>query len=252
MTALADFLDALRNRFRDTPVAPPYFDDVEFYGPPQDAEEEPRDKPDKISLEPMALAIRYCDAKGQASERAITCKQIVYYQNSTCIRAYCHMRGALRAFRTDRIECVVEYGTGEVHEPPDTFLDELLTDAEAGGSTPANLDLCRDGLIVLTFLARCDGKFHENEMEAIAEYCRVRLGPYAPDQDIDAALEEARRLYPDADSFLDAAERIIMRDETHARQLLTASRRLIDADSVRHPNEIDFAWELQEIANETF
>jgi len=54
------------------------------------------------------LRIRYCDAKGENSERLVWPFLLIYFNGGRLISAWCELRDDIRHFRTDRIASLSE------------------------------------------------------------------------------------------------------------------------------------------------
>ena len=70
------------------------------------------------------ILIDYVDAEGEATRRAITVVGFGSGHFAPAFMAYCHLRQAMRLFRVDRIEAVID-DDGEVHEDIPTFFREF-------------------------------------------------------------------------------------------------------------------------------
>ena len=70
------------------------------------------------------ILIEYVDAEGEATRRAITVVGFGSGQYAPGFMAYCHLRKAMRIFRLDRVEAVID-DDGEIHEDVPTFFREL-------------------------------------------------------------------------------------------------------------------------------
>lgn len=68
----------------------------------------------------QVIAIEYVDAKMEASRRRIVVREIEPLDEHVWVRAVCLERRALRSFRLDRIQCVID-GDGVVHDPAEFF-----------------------------------------------------------------------------------------------------------------------------------
>ncbi len=97
--------------------------------------------------------------------------------NGALLGAICHERRAIRKFRFDRIDCIIDMD-GEVHEPTPFFHRNLGIDPNMLVG-PSNTDLqtaralrdfLRPALSVLVIAAHCDDEFHAEELEAICCY----------------------------------------------------------------------------------
>jgi hypothetical protein len=225
--------------------------------PSEDEEFEPRLQAAPIETSGRMLVIEYSDSKGALSCRRITFRRIEHLPSTNddgryYLIGWCHERRALRSFRVDRLLSLMDGRTGEIFEPIESGIELLSEAGFVSRSAPARAptrsarSLLRDGLKILTFLARCDGAAHPSEMEIIADYCRERAAQVGLGVDgsiIEGILDEADRLYPDTDTFLDAAERAF-RDQANGTLLISKARALIIADGLLHEREVQFLREL--------
>jgi len=85
------------------------------YYPPVTSPQEPNLPPliEEALQSKRRLFIRYVDKKGEASERWITPKQVLAFDDYLYLVAHCHLRDGERNFRLDRIERM------EIERPPD-------------------------------------------------------------------------------------------------------------------------------------
>lgn len=60
----------------------------------------------RATWEEMTIDISYVDKVGAASNRRVDPLGIIYFQDSHCLIAWCHLRQAPRAFRLDRIQAM--------------------------------------------------------------------------------------------------------------------------------------------------
>ncbi len=134
-----------------------------------------------IELEPVFAVIDYCDAGGSKTRRRITMRSISRGPNAPILKAVCHERRAIRAFRCDRIECFVD-DDGVVTECYGFFQEtmgiDLGTFASAGSSEALDMaqrtrDRLRPMLSVLVAAARSDGQLHPEELDAILRYAET-------------------------------------------------------------------------------
>lgn len=190
------------------------------------------------SVNGLSVIIEYRDARGAASLRQISCIRIENAKRKRYLRAFCHYRRALRMFLLDRIDSVLDAETGEFLAAGSDYFgqytdDRISTSPPGWGLSPVRRADLGAGLTVLTFLSRCDGEMHPAEMDEIetfvaAWWVRAEIRAEIPEADI---LSYARRLAPDVEAFVLAAQRV------WASPVLTAliagyARRVIEADGV--------------------
>lgn len=188
----------------------------------------------------LALMIRYNDARGRASQRRISVISVGPGEDCFLLRAYCHERRAPRSFRSERIVEAIDMATGEVIED----MTAWLVDGAGEPSTPRQaLQAAHDGLIVLTFLAKCDGKLHAAEMDVAREF----VMEYDGGEGVDPEMLERHmlRMWPDLESYEEAIDRLADRGD---ELVLTAGfgLELIGADGKVTPEEAEFAEMLRE------
>lgn len=61
----------------------------------------------------LALILDYSDAKGNPSQRLVSCNRLENNAGVAYLRAFCHQRRSIRAFRVDRISSVFDPTSGE-------------------------------------------------------------------------------------------------------------------------------------------
>lgn len=220
---------------------------------------------DAAGIAGMAFGIVYVDASGERSERRITCHGIETKNGLVYINAYCHERRAPRQFRVDRLISATDWRTGEIFEGAERFLEMLAAcgavDAGQAVATVASaegadqrraMNRCRDGIRILTFLARCDGHFHPTERAVIGRYCDARCRGYDDLEplryDLNKMLAYADRQYPDSEVFFACLDRVVGAAESgrHVRLIAESAAALIDADGTISEAEFEFANELRE------
>ena len=208
------------------------------------------------SVAGLTLIIEYRDGKGAESMRQISCIRIEFLRGERYLRAFCHTRKQQRAFRIDRIETVIDAETGETLTDGDhyfaAFADDRVSAAPMGwGLSVQQRARLAAGLNVLTFLSRCDGHCHPAERDEIDSFAAswwIRAGIAAPMPEAEI-FDYARRLAPDAEAFLLAAQRV--RRCKLTRPLVGGYvQRLIEADGRIAPEEHDWVLQLIDWWNE--
>jgi len=131
--------------------------------------------------------------------------------------------------------------TGETYESPAALIDALDRD-----ETDAAVKQCRHGLTVLSYLARCDGRYCVQERDVVLSYVRQITDNVAIEEDrLNWLLD---RICPDVDIAVHSAKMLAQgKGETNMRTLLGFAGRLIDADGIRAPEELSFAQRLHGI-----
>lgn len=203
---------------------------------------------DRDDLAGWATFICYVNAKGERSERRISCHRLEGYGRPELVRAYCHESRQPKSFRIDRIVELIDYRTGEVANPLEHFqylLSHGLIDMED--------KVLRELAKLLVFMARCDGQFHLLEAEAI-EHCLtsyvLRFG--GTENDIERVLSNCRALAPDGIDAIKSVERIVNAPESDrlVRLILDSTSAVIDADGRHAPEEVQWAVELSQVLKE--
>ncbi|WPY93184.1 hypothetical protein T8T21_08590 [Limimaricola variabilis] len=214
-----------------------------------------------VELEPVFAVIDYCDATGAKTRRRITMRSLSRGPNAPILRAICHERRALRAFRCDRIQCFVDED-GVVTECHGFFREIMGIDL--GGLAPAvdpqalNLarrarDRLRPMLSVLVAAARSDGHLHPEELDAILRYAETEALRLEDEGEFDGpitleVLDQLARLLvhmaPQRSSIENYYERT--RDLSGAAEINfeRALREVILADGQIAAGEVAFAEEL--------
>lgn len=187
----------------------------------------------------LALLIRYSDSRGRTTQRRISVISVGAGEDAFLLRAFCHERRAPRCFRSDRIAEAIDMATGEVIEDITAWLD--------GGGEPSTprqaLQAAHDGLIVLTFLAKCDGELHAAELDVAREF----VMEYEGGEGVDPEMLERHmmRMWPDPESYEAAIGRLADRAD---ELLLTAGfgLELVAEDGKVTPEEAEFVELLRE------
>jgi hypothetical protein len=195
------------------------------------------------SVNGLTIIIAYRDAKGSASLRQISCIRIETGQGKRYLRAFCHQRRAQRVFLMTRIEAVHDAETGEElacgNEYFAPFADDQISASPLGwGLSPVQRTDLGAGLTALIFLSRCDGHVDAAENDEIDTFTaswwiRAEIRAPFPEVDIQAHI---RRMAPDAEAFVIAAQRI--RESDALRPIVAGyAKRVIEADGRIAPEE---------------
>jgi hypothetical protein len=217
--------------------------------PERDADDdelgEPSAQPDwgAQSITGRTILLSYEDAKKQTSDRLVLCRRLAEKASVLYLDAFCYVREQPRSFRADRIVAITDHETGEVHTSGLAYLGHFLPDSQSPapfryGLSPGQYADVNAALNVLAFIARCDGRWHPLEADAILEFAgRYWLRAEIPcDFDEAEILRHAARLAPDAEAFWVSIHRCAAN-----AVLRTIIRRhvaeVIDADGVHHALE---------------
>lgn len=246
----ASLVEVLRTRLRTSrdlaPALPP---DRELILPSADDPESEDIQPDPAAYETLStsLFIEYVDALGCESRRRITLMAVVTQPNDLLLHCYCHERAAPRCFRASRIRETIDLATGELVQDTAELIRRLacILNYPAESSLAATQDAlrrCRHGLVVLTFLARCDGYLHPSEMQVLLNY--LDHNAQFPGIDPELADWALRRLDVNRHAY-DRAVNALSQRQDDLWQVARFARRLIDADGTLSPEESEFAIVLQ-------
>lgn len=146
-----------------------------------------------VPLEPMFLIIDYCDANANITRRRITTRTLTPRRDTICLTAMCHERKAIRTFRMDRIQGVID--DDGVIESAGKYFEDLLGDEFANlrsaisdkrpervvhTTTASPYTLLRrqinPAIVVLVAAARTDHDFHPEEADMIMQYTENEAG----------------------------------------------------------------------------
>ncbi|MFN3891961.1 MAG: hypothetical protein ACK4MV_16320 [Beijerinckiaceae bacterium] len=126
--------------------------------------------------------ISYVDGAGQRSHRIIRTRSVVPWANDLAILAYCEMRNAHRTFLMSRITEFIDLSTGEIVSNVARYLRDIYEQSPRGQLDAIVAEMDCD-LIVLSFLARADGRLMPKERQSILNY----FNKAHPDASIDGA-----------------------------------------------------------------
>ena len=206
---------------------------------------------EEIDLEPIFTMIEYEDSVGAVTRRRITMKSLVPAASGWILRAVCHERRALRAFRTDRIAYFFD-AHGEVTEPEAFWrqlgitLEARVTPSRAGA---ALRDRFRPAISIMVALARADGHFDAEQVDIILAYVEAEadeLGLAWTPADIDALALIIPRMRPSAESLPGYFDTVQSYRQSRLDRFRRALRALVLSDGVIHQDEAAFMEMLAE------
>lgn len=243
---LEEVVQSLIRRGEFQPAPPPVPNNIKIEVPSQDDEDEINLSDDRNRYEYLGryLIIQYANAKGENSIRRVIVHHVHCRGETNYLKCYCYERRAPRMFRSDRVIKIFDFSTGEIVDEKDeiiTRLELLITESENLSPTRTAILKNRLQILILMFLARCDG-FHPAEEDVLLSYLDYECGP--PGVDEDEAREALSNLYPDEESYLGA---VYCLSETNPDELIKvarSARRLIDADGAVSESEALFATQL--------
>jgi len=209
----------------------------------------------EVDLYGIVLVIEYRDSKGQLSRRKISIITSRTNDNGAQIlQAWCFERNAMRYFRLDRIQAVID-DDGKIWEPERFFNEELLVDyscnspkaitcatstetkkrTKAQGPGVAVKKLCADAIQILTALGRSDGRFIAVEVAVALDYvmaqAKVADIPLSED-DKTAVLAWIKRVKATPPLLEKALENFSQCPTRDVIALLVTAEKLVRADGV--------------------
>uniref|UniRef100_UPI0035CA2E95 hypothetical protein n=1 Tax=uncultured Sphingomonas sp. TaxID=158754 RepID=UPI0035CA2E95 len=196
--------------------------------------------PDIDEPQPIAgfvCIIAYEDRHGDETERLITCRRYDVVGDVGYVGAICQAAGGFRQFRADRIRCVSDPQTGETLGAGEFFVKfdaaSVAPAAETWGLNRSRKAHLIAGLNVLAFMARCDGRWHPLEEEAVESFtCSLWIQKeWEGEPPMRDVLEHARRIAPDGEVFYKSVQ-AYARSRTSTKVLKRAVEALIAADGV--------------------
>lgn len=211
---------------------------------PDQEDEPPAEAVPELSIAGHSCIVTYIDSRGRPSTRQLTCTRLEDMQGVQYLFAWCMHRKAHRRFRLDRIAEVSDAVSGEtLGDGPGYFgrfgAWHVQDSPYHWGLSPRVYADLRAGLIVLMFMARCDGAVHEAELDVVEQlatafWLRCETLAELPLHDI---LREADRLAPDSESFFVALERA-RQSPMLARIIMPYMERVMVADGRLHAHEL--------------
>lgn len=208
------------------------------------------------SLVGLNLVLEYEDARGNRTQRVVTCREYSIRAGRGYVHAYCHHRAALRSFRLDRIVDIFDPITGESLSPVQAFFANFSPDKVTRSGLGWGLSVSKRADLVallnaLVFVARCDREFHPAErncLEAALTSFWMRF-EIRDDPDFTEILGYADRLSPDGETLWIAMHRF--REEPILASIFARhARLLIEADGIIRREEAYWSVEIDEFFNE--
>lgn len=193
-----------------------------------------------------SLVIRYLNGAGEYSRRRIALHCAYERDGIHYLRAFCYERAAPRLFRSDRIIEIVDAQSGEIIDGLGAILEAVADRAnplDSREATERAFMLHRQGIVVLLFLARCDG-VHPSEEEVLLQYLDDGCGTKGVDE--DSALSRLRRMHPDPLSYEKAVRYLNRFRPEELSRVARFARRLVDADGAISEEEALFAAALDQ------
>lgn len=195
---------------------------------------------DSMRLDGVTVGLIYVDAKGDSSTRLVSLKQLWRGDVSSYVTGYCYLRSAMRQFRIDRIQSVVDPETGEILCSGDEYFDRL----SSASQNPLRLsvwDEVKDGLRILSAFATVDDRLYKNEVLTIIHYAKTRAGKHGYEFD-SVELKTIERiiksLRPTAECAKEALWRV-RKSKDHAVDILNSIKATCLADGKLNNEEIE-------------
>lgn len=204
-------------------------------------------------LEHLFCAIEYTSAAGANTRRRITMLSLHPGPQALVLKAICHERKALRAFRTDRISAVIDQD-GELHDTRAFFADffginlGVARDNDAAAGARRLRETMRPALSLLVAASTCDGEFHPTELDAIEQYVErelihlVRAGKIAPGVGLDelnALRPMLRAMRPQRSGLTGFFRSVLAYEGDRFDRFVRALHAVVTADGVLRQQETD-------------
>lgn len=192
--------------------------------------------------------VLYINAEGIPSKRRLTLKSIDGYGAVNTIKAFCHERQQLRAFRVDRIQQMVSLSTGEFLSPP-----EFFEECRSFGRVAINDKALFDFLKVLVFLAECDDHFHPLERDAIEGALTSYVLRYGGSEDsIESSMKQIGNIAPDGGDFIASIARLAKHPDAAGvgRLLLSKMSAVVSSDGIITADEHEWLLAAVEAVKE--
>jgi hypothetical protein len=198
------------------------------------------------ALEPISGFACFIDYEDLT--RPIVCRRFDIIGDVGYVAAICHAAKGYRQFRTDRILAVYDAITGEAVGDGEFFwrfeVNSTRERARTWGLSPSQKATLVAGLNVLSFMARCDGRWHPLEREPVEAFvCSMWLRKEWPNEPpIREILHHAERLTPDSETFFRGLSHYAQ-SSTSTTLLRRAVAALIEADGVIA--DAEFEWGMR-------
>lgn len=181
------------------------------------------------------VSFTYSDSAGRVTERVVELKAFESDNPSGMVVGRCRLRNAMRTFRFDRMENVVDADTGEV-------IDDLRWELnqEWLASPAPVLDALyaehRDLLRIMLYAAKADGSMRSAELAVIAIHCAELTG----DSRITPAMVRELLLsveLPSISSFSRIYNKLRREQPELAERAARVCREIVGTQKVVHPAE---------------
>lgn len=179
----------------------------------------------------IPVGMKYTDAKGALTQRQVEVKKI-FRSDDECryFSGFCFLRESHRTFREDRIEEIMELETGEVYPAPRTFFDRY------GIFNSAKMEELQVIVHILSYLARADRKFIDEEKEVISKI----ISQYCNDQQKDLVEDYTFNHKVTKKDYLSEVSKLAYMDISTVEFLIRKAEELIKVDGKVTPKEQEF------------
>ncbi|MCU0500602.1 MAG: WYL domain-containing protein [Anaerolineae bacterium] len=181
------------------------------------------------------LKLDYVDGNRKASSRTVDVREFGSFGDTCLLIGHCHMRGATRTFRTDRIKRCIDEETGEVIEDVRAYLTKRYEESPER-SRDRLMEDEYDVLRALLYLGKADGQLRAAEKAVIRETCVALVADSRlTDKQIDDLF--ATLDVPTLQAFRLAVGRLAKRDESRRQVLLDAAQKMVGTQKAVHQAE---------------
>lgn len=177
------------------------------------------------------FAIDYVDAFGDRSSREVDVRVF----SGTLMTGYCHLRGATRSFRFDRIQRCIDTETGEEIDDTAAFL-RARYDASPNKAVDQLISEEMDTILVLYYVGKADGALRAAERSIMVQACHALSGDSRID---DAMLKKMLACFdvPTLSGFDLAVTRLSRQSDDKKRRLIEYVQAMIATQKTIHAAE---------------
>jgi hypothetical protein len=115
------------------------------------------------------LRIEYIDRDGQKTIRDVDVQTFNDHEYGGILAGFCHLRGAFRSFRYDRIQSCTDLKTGEVIEDIKKYLNNQYKETPDWLENHIIMEYI-DNMKILYYVAKADGACRKKEKQIITQY----------------------------------------------------------------------------------
>lgn len=117
------------------------------------------------------VELLYRDASGNTTKRQVLVKECDVANQNGYLIGFCEMRKAIRTFRIDRVAKAVDMETGEIIKSLPRWAESRYKET-AAYAVDGLVEEASDGLKILFYIAKADGRFTKKEKAIFLDYCR--------------------------------------------------------------------------------